>query len=255
MPKENSGGRTWARIRAALFFAALFICIRSSQAATAAPEPIHAGEEVQKASGEAGRYGGRLVVALRAEPKTFNPVIAADSPSRAVVWQMIGDLVHINRYTQKTEPALAKSWSASSDGRRFIVQLRRGLRFSDGQPLDADDVLFSFQVYLDENVHAPQRDLLIVGGKPITLRKLDSYRIEFELAQPYAAAERLFDGFAILPRHLLEKAYREGKLAQAWTLNTPPAEIAGLGPFRLKEYVPGQRLVLERNPYYWKQVE
>ena len=74
----------------------------------------------------------------------------------------------------------------------------------------------------------------------------------FELPKPYAVAERLFDGFAILPRHLLENAYRQGKLEEIWGLRTPPAEIAGLGPFRLKEYVPGQRLVLERNPYYWK---
>jgi peptide/nickel transport system substrate-binding protein len=55
-----------------------------------------------------------------------------------------------------------------------------------------------------------------------------------------------------LPKHLLEKSYREGKFAQAWSLNSAASEIAGLGPFRLKQYVPGQRVVLERNPYYWK---
>jgi peptide/nickel transport system substrate-binding protein len=55
-----------------------------------------------------------------------------------------------------------------------------------------------------------------------------------------------------LPRHLLEKAYQEGKLGQLWTPSTPPNEWAGLGPFRLKEYAAGQKLVLERNPHYWK---
>jgi peptide/nickel transport system substrate-binding protein len=222
-------------------------------AGTIPPEPVRAGEELLKTGGEVGRYGGRLAVALRAEPKTLNPVIAADNPSRTVVWQMIADLIHINRLTQRTESALAKSWSVSPDGRRYTLQLRHGLRFSDGHAVDADDVVFSFQVYLDEKVNAPQRDLLIVGGKPIAVRKLAADKVEFELAEPYAAAERLFDGLAILPRHLLEKAYREGTFAQAWNLATPPAAIAGLGPFRLKEYVPGQRLVLERNPYYWKE--
>jgi peptide/nickel transport system substrate-binding protein len=81
---------------------------------------------------------------------------------------------------------------------------------------------------------------------------LDAWRVAFELPRPDAVAERLFDGIAILPRHLLEKAYQDGKLAEAWGLRTPPAGIAGLGPFRLKEYLPGQRVVLERNPYYWK---
>ena len=130
--------------------------------------------------------------------------------------------------------------------------LRRGLRFSDGRPLDADDVVFTFRCYLDERNASPQRDLLVIGGKPVGVRKLDAYRVAFDLAQPYAAAERIFDSLAILPRHLLEKAQEEGRLAAAWGLATPPAEMAGLGPFRLKSYVPGERIVLERNPHYWK---
>src|SRR5260370_15954214 len=165
---------------------------------------------------------------------------------------MEGELVHINRAAQLTEPALAKSWKISPDGLQYRLTLRKGLRFSDGQPLDADDVLFTFHVYLDESVHAPQRDLLIVGGKPITVRKLDTWTVVFQLAKTYGVGERLFDGMAILPRHLLEKTYQDGKLGQFWTLSTPANQWAGLGPFRLKEYVPGQRLILERNPYYWK---
>src|SRR2546422_163508 len=209
-------------------------------------------EELLLNNAEIGRYGGQLVVSLRSEPKTLNPVTMTDNPSKEVIWRMMADLVHINRFTQQTEPALAKSWKVSPDGLRYTLKLRRGLRFSDGHPLEADDVLFSFRLYLDEKVHAPQRDLLIVGGKPIVVGKLDSETLVFELAQPYGVGDRLFDGFAILPRHLLQKAYSEGTLAQAWSLTTPPEQIAGLGPFRLKQYVPGQRLVLERNPYYWK---
>lgn len=199
-----------------------------------------------------GRRGGRLVYALRSEPKTLNPVTAADIPSKDVIGRLMADLIHIDRQTQRTAPALARSWRVSADGRRYTLELRRGLRFSDGHPFDADDVVFSFQCYLDERNGSPQRDLLIVGGKPIVVRKLDTHRVGFDLEQPYAAAERLFDSLAILPRHRLEKAQQEGRLAQAWGLATPPAEVAGLGPFRLKSYVPGERLVLERNPHYWK---
>src|SRR2546429_9997081 len=133
---------------------------------------------------------------------------------------MQADLVHSNRATQLTEPALAKSWKISPDGLTYTLVLRQGLRFSDGQPLDADDVLFTFRVYLDESVHASQRDLLIVGGKPIAVRKVDAQTVEFTLAKPYGVGERLFDGLAILPRHLLETAYKEGKLAQSGTLGT-----------------------------------
>ncbi len=201
---------------------------------------------------EVGRPGGRLVFALRSEPKTLNPVAGVDIPSKEVIGRLTADLIHIDRQTQRTAPALAKAWSVSPDGRHYTLELRRGLRFSDGHPFDADDVVFSFGCYLDERNGSPQRDLLLVGGKPVVVRKLDSHRVVFDLEQPYAAAERLFDSLAILPRHLLEKAHQEGRLARAWSLGTPPAEIAGLGPFRLRSYVPGDRLVLERNPYYWK---
>jgi peptide/nickel transport system substrate-binding protein len=216
------------------------------------PQQSNTKEELLALPGEIGRSGGRLIVPLRSEPKTLNPLIAADSSSREVIGAMQADLVHINRATQLTEAALVKSWKISADGLQYTLTLRQGLRFSDGHPLDADDVLFTFRVFLDENVHATQRDLLIVGGKPITVRKVDAQTLVFQFAKPYGVEERLFDGFAILPRHLLEKPYQEGRLGQLWAPSTPPGEWAGLGPFRLKEYIPGQKLVLERNPYYWK---
>ena len=230
----------------------LLLAATSSAQVEPRPQPVTATEEDLVTAGEVGRYGGGLVVAERTEPKTLNPVVSVDSTSREVIGRMTADLIHINRQTLKTEPALARSWSVSRDGRSYTLKLRRGLRFSDGHPLDADDVVFTFRAYLDEKVNSPQRDLLMVGGAPILVTKLDADTVRFDLAQPYAAAERLFDGLAILPRHLLERAYREGKLGDTWGLSTAPAEIAGLGPFRLKGYVPGQRLVLERNPYYWK---
>jgi len=211
------------------------------------------GEDLLVSTNAPGTYGGHLVVALRAEPKTLNPAFSNDASSREVISQMTADLIHINRYSQESEPALAKSWSVSPDGLHYTLQLRRGLRFSDGAPFDADDVLFSFKVYLDEKVNAPQRDTLLVAGKPVVVRKIGPYAVILDLAQPYASAERLFDSIAILPRHLLEAPYTERKLAQAWNLSTPHEEIAGLGPFRLKQYVPGQHLTLERNPYYWKK--
>jgi peptide/nickel transport system substrate-binding protein len=223
-----------------------------SLAFSASPQPPQHGEELQITGNEVGHYGGVLTVGQRSEPKTLNPATAADAPSREVIGRLTADLIHINRASQRTEPALAKSWTVSKDGRVFTVNLHRGLRFSDGQPFDADDVVFSFEVYLDEKLHSPQRDLLVVGGKPIAVQKINQYTVRFTLAEPYAAAERIFDSLAMMPRHLLEKTYQDGKFAQTWTLNTPPGEIAGLGPFRVKEYVPGQKIVLERNPYFWK---
>ena len=209
-------------------------------------------EEFLRSTAEPGQKGGRLVVGQSAEPKTFNPVTVVDQPSRDVIRRMTADLVHINRFTQKTEPALAKSWIVSRDGRQFTLQLRRGVRFSDGVPFDADDVLFSYQVYQDEKVRSPQRDLLLIHDKPMAVEKLGTHTVRFTFSDPYAAGERVFDSIAILPRHLLEKDYKAGQISQTWLLTTAPEKMAGLGPFRLKQVVLGERIVLERNPYYWK---
>ena len=232
----------------------LLWCLLDVMVVVRAQTPSRAAsqEELLVVAGSIGQRGGELVVTQRAEPRTLNPVTAADAPSREVIRRTIGDLIHINRETHDVEPALARSWSVSPDGRRLTLSLRRGVRFSDGDPFDADDVVFSFRVYLDEKIASPQRDLLVVGGQPITVRKVDQYTVEFGLAAPYSVAERIFDSLAMLPRHLLERAYAEGRLAEAWTLATPASQIAGLGPFRFREHVGGQRVVLERNPYFWK---
>lgn len=241
-----------ARLSLLLCLLATVCMAGRSSAEVPTPETIGKNEELQRMADVSGHYGGRLTVGQRAEPKTLNPVIATDAISREVIGRLSADLIEINRVTQKTEPALAKSWKPSADGRTFTLQLRKGIRFSDGHPFDADDVIFSFALYMDEAVDSPQRDLLIIDGKPMTVTKVDAYTVRFTLPRPYAAAERIFDGLAMLPKHLLEKPYREGKFTQAWSLNTQASEIAGLGPFRVKQYVPGQRIVLERNPYYWK---
>jgi peptide/nickel transport system substrate-binding protein len=197
--------------------------------------------------------GGQIIVAERTSPGTFNPVLAADERTHAVIDRLFADLVHINRKTLATEPSLASSWSVSKDGLEYTLKLRPDLKFSDGHPCTVDDVVFTFQVYLDEAVHAPQRDLLLVGGKPIEVRKKDDATIVVRMPEPYAVGERIFDSIAILPKHLLGEAFAKGTLARSWGIDADAQSIVGTGPFRLRENVPGQRIVLERNPYFWKR--
>ena len=192
-------------------------------------------------------------MAQGAEPKTWNPVVALDVVSREMISLITGSLIDIDHQQSfQAVAALAKSWTKSSDGRQLTVQPRRGLQFSDGYPFNADDVVFTFQVHEDESIHSPQRELLIVGGKPIVVMKLDAFTVRFDFAAPYSVGERLLAGIGILPRHLLEKSYQEHRLAEEWGLLAAPERVVGLGPFMLKEYVPGERLVLGRNPYYWR---
>jgi peptide/nickel transport system substrate-binding protein len=104
-------------------------------------------------------------------------------------------------------------------------------------------------------VNSPQRDVLIVDGKPIAVTKLSMLSVRVDLPAPYAPGERLFDSFWILPKHKLERAFVDGKFPQTWTVGTAVDELVASGPFRVKQYQPGQRLILERNTFYWKRDE
>jgi peptide/nickel transport system substrate-binding protein len=172
---------------------------------------IH-GEELQITNGLSGTHGGRVIATQRNEPRTLNPAAALDIVSREIIALMNADLLDIDRPSFQVVPALAREWRVSGDRTEFVVRLRSGIRFSDGHPFDADDVAFTFQVHLDERVRSPQRELLIIGGKPISVEKIDRNTVRFRLAQAHPAGERLFDGIAILPRHLLGKPYKNENL-------------------------------------------
>src|SRR5215469_5878632 len=144
---------------------------------------IEAPEDLLTATGDVGQRGGHLVASLHSDPKTLNPVTAVDAYSKQIIGLLFADLIHINPYTEHSDAALVKSWRASSDGKHYTLELRRGIRFSDGYPFTADDVVFSFKVYLDEKVHSPQRDLLEVQGKPIQVQKLGPFQVEFDLPE------------------------------------------------------------------------
>jgi len=195
---------------------------------------------------------GVLRVSVRADLRSFQPLSALDDPTRTALSLCHGSLVRTNGSTLQPEPYLAERVSVSKDGRRILATLRAGLRFSDGVLVTPDDVLFTFSAHLDPKSGSPQRDSLVFGGEPLRVAKLGEREIEFLLAEPFALGVRILDGVAILPRHRLEAAFREGKLAESWSLGTPPSALAGAGPYRVAEHRPGVVLRLERNPHYFR---
>jgi peptide/nickel transport system substrate-binding protein len=116
-------------------------------------------------------------------------------------------------------------------------------------------VRFTFTAVLDPAVGSPLAGTLLVGGQPPQVTVRDPHTVTITFAAPFAPALRVLDTIPILPAHRLAAAHASGALRTAWTVTTPPGEIAGLGPFVLQEYVPGQRIVFARNPRYWKRDE
>ena len=210
-------------------------------------------EETLTSEGPA--FGGVLRVGIRSEPLTWNRLLATDETSHKITEQIHSALVRVNRVTQELEPELAESWSFSPDGRELTFELRPGVSFSDGVPFTAEDVAFTFRALHHPEVASPLVDTALVDGEPLVPEVLDPYTVRFTLPRRTAVIERVFDSIPMLPRHRLEKSLAEGVFVSEYGVGASEDGIVGLGPFVLERYVPGQRVVLRRNPHYWKSVE
>lgn len=201
--------------------------------------------------GEEVRPGGALIATYRTEPRSFNRYVARDSASELVSRLLNDTLVRIDRVSGEIEPRLAERWTMSADGRTFTLTLRRGVVFSDGTPFTSADVLFSFDAAYHGDGSQVADDFM-VDGRPLAVSAPDATTVVVEFPSVYAPGLRMLDALPILPQHKLANAFKARRFSQAWTTSTPPGEIAGLGPFTLAEYLPGQRLVVARNPRFWR---
>ncbi len=202
-----------------------------------------------------GKEGGTLYFILSGDPKTLNPALAQETTSTAVLGEVFSGLTRTDLKTMKPEPDLAERWEVSQDGRVWTFYLRKGLRWSDGTLFTADDVVFTFnEVYYNDQIPTSARDIFTVKGKKIKVEKVDDSTVRFILPEPFAPFLNALS-VEILPKHKLEKHIKKGTFNTAWNVATDPKEIVGTGPWVIKEYVKGQRIVFERNPYYWEKDE
>ena len=164
---------------------------------------------------------------------------------------MYDGLVTTDPVTGDTIPKLAKSFTVN--GKEYIVNLRHGIKWSDGKPITADDVVFTWQnIILDGFGNTSIRDSIVIDGKLPTVEKIDEYTVKFVTPEPFAPFLRMLSS-PIAPKHIFEPAVKKGKAYFDGFLstNTPPKDFVTSGAFRLKEYVPAQRVVFERNPDYY----
>jgi peptide/nickel transport system substrate-binding protein len=198
-----------------------------------------------------GNRGGRFVITEIAEPKTFNYIMANESSSVDIGRFMFWDLLNFDVPTQTVKPGLAESWTNSPDGKTWTFKLRKNLRWSDGAPLTADDVIFTWNVINNPAFPNSTKDPYIVHGKTFTVTKLDDLTIQVVTPEVFAPFLQAFGaGLAIYPKHVLEKYAENGTFASAYGVNWDPKDIVCSGPYILKEYKQAQYTLLERNPYF-----
>ncbi len=196
--------------------------------------------------------GGVLTSALRSEPRTFNRWVDRNAPADVVSYLTQHRLIHLNRITQEPEPGLAESWTASADNQTFTLKLREA-NWSDGTPFTSADVLFTFKVIYDPRARSVLAGSLRVNGQPLTVTAPDARTVVVRYPGAFGPGIALLDNLTIAPKHKLEAALDAGTFAQAWGVSAPLSDMVSMGPFVLTRYDPGQRLVLDRNPHYWKK--
>ncbi|GBF03969.1 peptide ABC transporter, periplasmic peptide-binding protein, appA [Deinococcus aerius] len=231
-------------------FVALALTVGS---ATAAPFVLPA--KWMAANPSQAKTGGEVRIYSLSDYKTLNPFTSAEADSLPDLMSDVGlgGLFTQDPSTDKFIPHMADAMpTVSNGGKRFVVKLRQGMKFSDGQPITADDFVTTFKIHTDDKVGSNSYDSFFLNGKPITLKKIDDYTLQFDFPQVSSGAYVRM-AFIPWPDHVFGPVYRskgaEGIKAM-WGISADPKTIVSPGPWVISNYQPGQRAVLRKNPYF-----
>ena len=221
------------------------------------PEPENItlnGTDYLQSKAPVGKFGGSMVLSTVGDPKTFNPFNCKDNTSSTMAGVMYDGLLTTNPITGEVVPKLAKGYTISPDGKVYTIYLRKGIKWSDGKPITSDDVVFTWQNIIFGGMgDTSTRDSLVINGKLPTVRKYGDYTVVFVTPEPYAPFLRMLST-PIAPKHIFQPAVKKGAtyFDSFLSTTTKPDKFVVSGAFKLKEYVPAQRIVYERNPNYYE---
>lgn len=187
--------------------------------------------------------GGTLVMARDSEPLTLDPMgpEVTNNGSIFMVVQIFDTLVETQN-APIPQPAIAESWTVSDDSLTWTFNLREGVRFSNGEPVTCEDVQFSIDRFGDPNVNVSYTGF---GSAIESTECVGESTFVIQLNRVEGA---FLDYLSTFIPSIIPKAYYEEVGAQVFG-----EQPIGSGPFMVAEWVRGERLVLERNPYYWKE--
>ncbi len=195
-----------------------------------------------------------IVGTLRTEPESFNRLVTASAAVDAITHLIHAPLIKVDRTSGELTPWLAERWDAIGPT-SYRLHLRHGVRFSDGAPFTADDVVFTFRAVYDPRVNSALASGLLVDGQPLVVTAEGPHTVRIDFPAPYGPGLAMLDPLPILPRHRLGPALETGRFAEAWAASAPPEEIAGLGPFAVEQVRAGESITFISNPYYFRAGE
>ena len=228
---------------------------RSENAATATTTPAVAAafNRAHAMTQQAGyAQGDWSVNAFGNNLKTLTPLVSTDAYASDVQSYVQESLITRNPDTLEWEGLIAKSWQVSADGLTITFQMRDDVTFSDGKPLTADDVAFTFNFIMTEAIQAPRERAYL--EKIASVKANGKYEVVFTYKEPYFEALSLAGGMTIFPKHFYEPYL---KTPQAF--NESKGLLLGSGPYQMpdpKGWTPDKGNVeLVRNERYWGDVQ
>ncbi|MEM1937655.1 MAG: ABC transporter substrate-binding protein [Candidatus Caldarchaeum sp.] len=188
-------------------------------------------------------YGGTFIMALASDPTTMTPNLTTGWTAQQCGWPVYSSLINLDP-NFNPKPNLAESWTVSEDYKTFVFRLRRNVRWHDGKPFTAADVVFTFEE-VNKKLSPFAATYRSFG---LAANAVDDYTVEIKFDKSFPSFLTYIDlpyyGGAILPRHLWE-----GTDISKNPYNFRPV---GTGPFVFKEYVSGNYVMYERNNNYYK---
>jgi peptide/nickel transport system substrate-binding protein len=196
------------------------------------------------AANEKPAAGDTFVQASIGDITGLIPNITTDGASHEVGGLIYDGLVQSDKDLNYV-PSIAESWQFSKDCLALTFKLRKDVKWHDGKPFTAEDVLFTYKAMMNPKTPTAYRDDFELVKD---LQAPDPYTVRVTYSQPYAKALGSW-GMAMLPKHLLEKYVEEGKLREAPQVSKP----VGTGPYRFLEAKTGEKVVLVANKDYYIQ--
>lgn len=218
------------------------------QSGNAASDPTYQASFANLLAAEARpdfARGDWLVDNFATKIPRITALISSDLYSQWVQAKVLEGLIYRDPETLEYRPQLARSWQVSDDGMLYTFQLRKGVRFSDGEPMTADDVVYSYDIIMNPKINAPRLRAYYQKIKSVVKKGEDE--IVFTMKEPYYESLDLCGTMNVLPRHFYSKFKDE-------EINQNPGLLMGTGPYRMpdpKGWRPGQKVELVRNENYW----
>ncbi|MCX8173932.1 MAG: ABC transporter substrate-binding protein [Thermoplasmata archaeon] len=250
--------RRWV-VTAALAFVLVLVMIATPfSGAVSAKTP-----EKSAPTAKAPPYGGTFKIGFQSDLKGLNPCVVNDVWSWNVIGFVYDSLGGTSKATEESIPWTAESWTEDTpDHLNWTVKIRQGVKWHDGQPLTADDVVFSYNFLMDVSRYVSSLESLdwtqIPGATDKNetyyegVKKVDTYTVKFKLWRTNPTVLLDVMGIPLLPKHIWRNHWND---KTTWNMDYNPttgeANVIGSGPFKFKYWKQGVEAKIERNEYYF----